>query len=87
MAWDEIYRRLFRTIWRSCRWALRCFSWKKKKKKPSSIIKKEAQLHGDLSVRELDQAEAITQPEFFESTVVTLVGCIFGIGMKFTEGI
>ena len=59
-----------------------------KKRKPSSIIKKEEmQVHGDLSVRELDQAEAITQPEFFESTVVTLVGCIFGIGMKFTEGI
>ena len=34
------------------------------------------QVHGDISVRELDQAEAITQTEVFESTVVTLVGCI-----------
>ena len=33
-------------------------------------------MHGDISVRELDQAEAITQTEVFESTVVTLVGCI-----------
>ena len=61
---------------------------RKKKSRPPSIIKKEdMQVHGDLSVRELDQAEAITQTEVFESTVVTLVGCIFGIGMKFTEGI
>ena len=40
-----------------------------------------------ISVRELGQAEATTQIEVSESTVVTLVGCIFGIGMKFTEGI
>ena len=60
---------------------------RKKKSRPPSIIKKEAQVHGDTSVRELDLAEAITQIEVFESTVVTLVGCIFGIGMKFTEGI
>ena len=60
----------------------------KKKRKPSSIIKKEEmQVHGDLSVRELNQTEAITQIEVLESTVVPLVGCIFGIGMKFTEGI
>ena len=44
-------------------------------------------MHGDLSVRELDQAEAITQTEVFESTVVTLVvGCIFGKGMKLPRG-
>ena len=34
-------------------------------------------MYGDISVRELDQAEAITQTEVFELTVVTLVvGCI-----------
>ena len=44
-------------------------------------------MHGDLSVGELDLAEAITQIAVFKSTVVTLMGCIFGIGMKFTKGI
>ena len=75
MAWDEIYGE-FLEQFVGLTDGLWYFAAKKKK---VAFVhhqkKKEMQVHGDISVRELDQAEGITQTEVFESTVVTLVGC------------